>query len=579
MADDNSTQRREIAKWHYERHSLRTLPKTDGKEVPEEDLVPTKVELLGSPKSWILLECPNPLVDRYDPKKVDRHSIKKTGTHCPLYVGIDTFTLHPVFIYAKTEEVNLESNDPPSFKFKTAPGDAPASKACLVLHEYFHSYQALAITKLVTMGDAETLDNIGRDMVKAAFRAQMKSLKQGEPIQPLQHPKHVNFSVSHCMYPHEDSFDDEVVPYELRLPRLTKATITSRLFGLAIDIHRLLSQDNIYLNTIITAIVVWCDHEADPKRRIEQSFPRGDDSYVDYYDSDDEAWFYVHRQGLVDFVAIWPHYLRFHEIHKLGTYIHPLRFAAAIIRKRRALKSHRLFSPVEYPEWEEVALHEMTLSGLHTPDDWVFAVPAHLSGSRLKQSYSAGGIVLLEELQKSLALPDINMIGHPAYPLIHSPIMRVITPLAWVNPMINRTQSWRGEWHSSAMIMTASVTTCRGYRDRNPENDCLWLVCGDQLTVGGPPKPLEPNDVACFYRLVNGDDKGEEELSPVKHLKALTSVEAAAWMKKAAETRLSMARESGIAMEELSVDELGLPTWPEIGAHVKARLKRKSPAP
>jgi hypothetical protein len=105
MADDHSTQRREIAK----RYVVFTDPKSEKKRIPYDEKQHgryfSEVELIGSPKSWILLDYPNRLVDRYDPKGLsDRFERMDATPDCPLYVGIDVFSLHPVFLYVETGE-------------------------------------------------------------------------------------------------------------------------------------------------------------------------------------------------------------------------------------------------------------------------------------------------------------------------------------------------------------------------------------------------------------------------------------------------------------------------------------------
>jgi hypothetical protein len=418
-----------------------------------------------------------------------------------------------------------------SVKFKTIPEDGYMIERHVVLHEYFLKDGALDFTVSAAMADAQVLGGIGRKTAWPNFIKQIKDLHNREPVKPFEHPDHRNLPIDHRCIDDGAVYTEIELPYSLRLPCLTKATLTPRLFELAMDLQRLFPQDNIHLNEIIMAIFVWCDHESHPDRHIEGAFLRIDGTYID---PESDSFHRVPRVDLTDFVAIWPHYLRFHEMNQLATYVHPLRFVNAL--NNTAREAHRVpnnsffFRREKNPAWEEVAMREVARSKLQHDADWQRVVPAFFSGSLLKRPTDWKPPP--DDLGERLALPDIHMIGHPTYPAGDPTITRVITPLPWINPVVDRTQSWEGQGNEP-IVMESSITTQRGFSNRWGAYDTLRLISGDQMTVAGPPRPLEPTDDPSVYEVAEGDSEEEGELHPAKTLKTLSFGEELAWRKQA----------------------------------------------
>jgi hypothetical protein len=524
----------------------------------------TFVQQSGPVGSWALLDCPNRLAGRYDPSIPDalvKATIKIELSYYPLYVGIDSFTLQPVFAHVPgSMGSNLNPPDTASFRYITIPDMQDCAEDRVVLHEYFFTDEGFEFTKKVVTGHKQTLDNICLGRLYQAIWSQVTRFRRGDPIEPLQDPQHRDGPPE---YTFEQLYPDHESPYSLRLPCLTRAVITPKLFEVAMEIQQALLEDNIHLNEIIMAIFVWCNHEKHAERLTEGYIVHGKDREHDY----------ARRQNMLDFVAIWPHYLRFHEMHKLSAYIHPLRFVKAASGTVRGTRVQPPFRAAITHRWEQIALREVPLSGLDDTNDWQPVVPCFLYGSLLKRPPRPKWYPMpLQELWETLALPGINMIGHPAYPVSQSLTTRIITPLPWNNSVVDRSTYW--EEAKDSIIFTRKTMPYQDVTGTHDSSDFIRLISGDRLPVAAPPRPLEPTGDLSVCEVAEGETKEDGELHPAKILKGLSPTEESAWRKKAFETRISMAREAGITIEALGVDELGLPTWPGIAACAAARLKR-----
>jgi hypothetical protein len=88
----------------------------------------------------------------------------------------------------------------------------------------------------------------------------------------------------------------------------------------------------------------------------------------------------VPRPEMLNFVASFPHCLRFHEVNKLVSFIHPCRFVEAVYRTQRNMKKSAIFHVPHIKTWEIMARKEVAASGLKS-DDWVAVQPSSLRRS------------------------------------------------------------------------------------------------------------------------------------------------------------------------------------------------------
>lgn len=274
MADDQGSQRREIAK-------LRNLgdEEHDGSLLRDLLACDSVIDLTGTPDSWVLLYCPNPLVDRYNPAESSglRNS-NTSGTHCPLYVGIDSFTLRPVFACAQVDSdaPELSKTRPLRIKFTTTPSTENHAMVNFIFHQSLCTKGALNLTMSLVAGHVETRDELGCTAFAKACKTQVQCFETGEPIEPIRHPRQAASQPRLSLIPSLSGWDASAAAYDLWLPCLVKAWLTPELLRLAIDIQHALSHDNMHLNEVIMASFVWYDHESDDYRKAEPIFIWGE---------------------------------------------------------------------------------------------------------------------------------------------------------------------------------------------------------------------------------------------------------------------------------------------------------------
>ncbi|KAH7363292.1 hypothetical protein B0T11DRAFT_353421 [Plectosphaerella cucumerina] len=353
------------------------------------------------------------------------------------YVGVHAITLQPVFTTGST--------------FLLRPGGRQAAAKDIIFDEKLlrndapESAAALRATAVV-------IDEI---FVPAQKRRQRFPARPG----PVKRSRldDVGTEAHHMELPlrlgHIDEYRQSEF-FRLAVPRLGNIQIPETLVALARAIQASLHNENLHLHVVVMAIIVWVDIHSDPAERGRVRFP---------------------PQNLTQFVAYWPHFLRFHEVFHLPVYCHPCQFT-------RVMGQNNIYAVRE--DWEEEAKTLVDVCRLHPRTDYAQMLPSSWPGSTLTFPADAedyGFATPNMVLAKKLGQPSIHIIGHPAYPCDGSRHTAFLLPRTWMSPAIKY-----------AMPRTTTEISDIVIEPERRELGSLRLITGQVLDIFPRPEDLTP---------------------------------------------------------------------------------------
>ncbi|KAJ4218104.1 hypothetical protein NW759_008699 [Fusarium solani] len=177
------------------------------------------------------------------------------------------------------------------------------------------------------------------------------------------------------------------------------------------------------------------------------------------------------------FILYWPHFLRFHEVHKLSRYMHPFRFISAHYAKDIAGSSSLAISDYHLDGKRILSLAGFIRSG--SPDiateHWIEVLPHSMPGTSLIWPTGTGAA---ERGRKGIfalcLLNDIRLVGLPSYHRRASWLQMIAVPSAVAN--LTLRSYYAGQLYAPTFPYPRFWDPSKG--------GSFVAVTGDAMTVG-----------------------------------------------------------------------------------------------
>lgn len=242
--------------------------------------------------------------------------------------------------------------------------------------------------------------------------------------------------------------------------------------------------------------------------------------------------------SLAQFIVYWPHYKRFHEVHKMSRYMHPFRF----VHSNYGLDYKKFGSCIEidssHIDSERIFELVDNLKSLE-PDipanHFVPVLPHSMPGSKLIWPKGTGtaqkGTTALAGL---LLLNDINLCGLPSYHHRAKAMQLIAMPACFANTIVRSLVSGH--------IYAPSIPTQNFWKP--DEKADLVSISGEEILVGPFFQNLSPSTT--LHDLDHSYNPKRFNHEIVQHSHA----------------RLSLAKALKVPLENIIVDsKSGLITW------------------
>lgn len=479
---------------------------------PSENGAPAVTIILEGPASdWVKIECLNRLSSRFGSLPEEKKSYGR-------YVGVHAITLMPVFTTGS------------SFLQR------PSAKACAAKDIIFDE-QLLRNDERTSAGLLKHTSLVIRDGVSPAQKRRERFPARPEPAKrsrlddngtaiPRPHHMELPLRLGHVEEYHQSEF------FHLAIPCLGRTQVPEALVDLARAIQVKLPRDNLHLHVVVMAVIIWVDIHFDPAQKGRKRFP---------------------PQNLVNFVAYWPHFLRFHEVFHLPIYCHPCQFTQVMGQN----SAHR---ECRKKDWENEAKTLVDLCRLHHRTDYVHMLPSSWPGSTLtfpadgeKYGFAAPTVALA----RILGQPSIHTIGHPAYPCDGSAFTALLLPRNWVSPAIK-----------FPMPHTAKKVSDEVIEPERREKGCLRLITGQVLNIFPGPEDLDPLSTIPTRPLPTLPPRPATEQDNVQiddrvrgFWEQVASPEFFQAQKEAQTSKLQAAIAAGISIDQITFDQYNLLSW------------------
>ncbi|KIL87101.1 hypothetical protein FAVG1_09655 [Fusarium avenaceum] len=397
-------------------------------------------------------------------------------------VGYSGLSGHPVSARSPSDspiEGPLDMSDSCSgIHFITEPGNEP-SGGNVIWHETLTVSDNISAIKRLVVGNNRQFDS-EKDLT-GKISLSHKRMTEGLPFDPPAHHKPEIEGDSQPDLAHlYHGIGGRDTHFTLDLPCLGIIEIPKELIDRLITFLWKYPHDPMALNDAIQAVLVY--HNIDRAKRRKA-----------------EIWAYntiktklalrdvVPSVPLGTFIIYWPHYKRFHEVHKMSRYMHPFRFVhsnydldckkfgSCVEIDSSHIDSERVFELVD-----NIKSLEPDIPANH----FIPVLPHSMPGSKLIWPKGTGaaqkGTTALAGL---LLLNDINLCGLPSYHHRNKAMQLIAMPACFANTIVRSLVS--------GYIHAPSIPTQNFWKpDVKPD---LVSISGENILVGPFFQNLSPS--------------------------------------------------------------------------------------